>query len=77
MTSKFKPDLYLIMLYPSVKFERKCCIPLKVIDRKPQIHNLAKIYVKTGHISVKNLRITLFSELDLHLMMLDPSVKLI
>ena len=60
MTSKFKLDLYLIMLYPSVKFERNCCIPLKVIDRKPQIHNLAKIYVKKGHISFKKLRITLF-----------------
>ena len=40
-------DLYL-MLYPSVKFEKKYCIPSKIIDRKPQIDNLAKVEVKKG-----------------------------
>ena len=39
MTSKFKLDLYFIMLNPSVKLERNGCIPSKVNDRKPQIDN--------------------------------------
>ena len=63
MTSKIELDLYFIMLYLSVKFERNCCISSKVIDRKPQIDNLAKIEVKKGHNSVKILLITPLSNL--------------
>ena len=40
MTSKFELDLHFITFYPSLKFERYCCIFAKVIDRKPQIDNL-------------------------------------
>ena len=36
MTSTLKLDLYLMVLYRSVKFDRNCGIPSKVIDRKPQ-----------------------------------------
>ena len=36
-TSKYKIDVYIMMFYLSVKFERTCCIPLKVSDRKTQI----------------------------------------
>ena len=43
MTSKFERGLYFMIFYPSVKFERNCCIPSKNIDWKPQIDNLAKI----------------------------------
>ena len=43
MTSKFNLILYFMMLYHSVKFEINCGIPSRVIDRKPQIDNLAKI----------------------------------
>ena len=56
------------MLYPSVKFEWTCCIPSKVVDRKPQFsRNLSK---KNGHNLVKILRMTSIFELDLYLMML-------
>ena len=48
MTSKFELDLDFMMLYPSVKFEKKLRIPSKVIDLKPQIDKLAKILVKKG-----------------------------
>ena len=43
MISEFEPNLYFMILCPSVKFERNCYIPSKVIDRKLQIDNLAKI----------------------------------
>ena len=78
MTSKSKQDLYFMMLYISVKFERNFCIRSKFtlcIEQKPQIGNLAKIYVKKGYNTVKCLRITPFNELDLYFMMLDSSVK--
>ena len=70
MTSKFELDLYFMMIYPSVKFERNCCIPSKVIDRKPQIDNLAKIKVKKGHNTVEILQNAPFFKLDLYLMMI-------
>ena len=75
ITSKFELDLYFMMIYPSLKFERNCCFPSKVIDRKPQIDNIAKIQVKKGPNSVNFLRITPFFELGLYLMMRDRSVK--
>ena len=44
-----------MMLYPSVNFEWKFCIPTKVNDRKPQFsQNLCK----NGYNSVKILRVT-------------------
>ena len=49
LSQKFVNDLQIqtwpvsYLLYPSVKFERNCCIPSKVIDWKPQIDNLAQI----------------------------------
>ena len=72
MTSEFELDLYFMMLYPSVKFERNCCIPSKFIDRKPQID---KPKSKKGHNSIKSFRMTSEFELDLYFMMLYPSVK--
>ena len=60
-----------MMLYLSVKFERNYYFPLKGIDWKPQIDNLAKIYAsKKIHNSVKILWITPLFEHDLYLMMM-------
>ena len=39
---KFELDLSFMMLYSSIKFERKCLIASKVIDWKQQIDNSKK-----------------------------------
>ena len=66
-------DLYFMMLHLSVKFEWNCCIPLKVINLKPQF--IQKSKSKKSHNSGKMLRMTSKFKLDLYLMMLYPSVN--